>query len=521
MANGIRRLTVSGCMAGFGLLPFSAVRRACGARLLAPLYHLVADKPPPHVRHLFAVRTPGTFSDDLDFFLRTCTPVTLAQVHAHASAGEPLPPRAIFLSFDDGMREVADLIAPMLSRHGVPATFFLNSAFIDNRALFYRHTASLVCEKLEQIPASRLASLREPLSALGFDATDHQHLRRSILSINHGERERLDAAAKLMEVDVGAFLRESRPYLDSDQVRELLRQGFTIGAHSVDHPLYAQLGLSEQLRQTRESTAFLTERFAITTRDLAFPFVSDGVGADFFEAAYRDERMDALFCLGGVATDDPRNIERFWMEPDATTPAATIVKRFCLKRWRPRGAGELRVMSELPMVSILIPCYNAQAWVRQSVESALNQTYPHKEVIVVDDGSTDGSLAVLREFGNSIQLETGPNRGGNAARNRLLALSKGKWLSYLDADDYLLPDKIPAPGQVHARTPKPRCHLFADHHSTRTQREGMGNPDGGEERCNRQLSRLGRILHQLPSAAPRRRRRGRRMEGIAEGLPGA
>lgn len=99
-------------------------------------------------------------------------------------------------------------------------------------------------------------------------------------------------------------------------------------------------------------------------------------------------------------------------------------------------------MSDSPLVSVLIPCYNAEAWVRQSVESALNQTYPNKEVIVVDDGSTDGSLAALREFGNSIQLETGPNRGGNAARNRLLALSRGKWLSYLDADDYLLPDKI-------------------------------------------------------------------------------
>jgi glycosyltransferase involved in cell wall biosynthesis len=99
-------------------------------------------------------------------------------------------------------------------------------------------------------------------------------------------------------------------------------------------------------------------------------------------------------------------------------------------------------MSELPLVSILIPCYNAEAWVRQSVESALAQTYPNKEVIVVDDGSTDGSLAVLRTFGDAIHLVTGPNQGGNVARNRLLALSKGKWLSYLDADDYLRPEKV-------------------------------------------------------------------------------
>ena len=93
-------------------------------------------------------------------------------------------------------------------------------------------------------------------------------------------------------------------------------------------------------------------------------------------------------------------------------------------------------------VSILIPCYNAQKWIAQAIESALNQTYLHKEVIVVDDGSTDGSLEIIRSFGDRIIYETGINRGGNVARNRLLELSSGEWLQYLDADDYLLPNKI-------------------------------------------------------------------------------
>jgi hypothetical protein len=72
----------------------------------------------------------------------------------------------------------------------------------------------------------------------------------------------------------------------------------------------------------------------------------------------------------------------------------------------------------------------------------LAQTWPHKEIIVIDDGSTDDGLAIIKGFGESIRWETGPNRGGNAARNRLLQLARGEWLQYLDADDYLLPDKI-------------------------------------------------------------------------------
>ena len=94
-----------------------------------------------------------------------------------------------------------------------------------------------------------------------------------------------------------------------------------------------------------------------------------------------------------------------------------------------------------PFVSILIPCYNAERWVAQAIDSALSQTWPNKEVIVVDDGSADRSLDVVRSFGDRIRWETGPNRGGSAARNRLLELATGEWLQYLDADDCLLPEK--------------------------------------------------------------------------------
>ena len=94
------------------------------------------------------------------------------------------------------------------------------------------------------------------------------------------------------------------------------------------------------------------------------------------------------------------------------------------------------------LVSILIPCYNAERWVAEAIESALAQTWQDKEVIVVDDGSQDRSLDIIKSFGDRIRWEAGPNRGGNMARNRLLEMAKGEWLQYLDADDYLLPPKI-------------------------------------------------------------------------------
>ncbi len=94
------------------------------------------------------------------------------------------------------------------------------------------------------------------------------------------------------------------------------------------------------------------------------------------------------------------------------------------------------------MVSIVIPCYNAGPWVGECIQSALDQTWSDTEVIVIDDGSTDQSREVIASFGDRVRHEFGPNRGGAAARNRGLALSRGDWVQFLDADDVLLPSCI-------------------------------------------------------------------------------
>lgn len=98
--------------------------------------------------------------------------------------------------------------------------------------------------------------------------------------------------------------------------------------------------------------------------------------------------------------------------------------------------------SDQPLVSIIIPCYNCERWVRKAVQSCLDQTYPNVEIVVVDDGSTDGSPEVFRQFLPTIKLLTSQNRGGNCARNSGFAASRGQYIQYLDADDYLEPDKI-------------------------------------------------------------------------------
>lgn len=96
-------------------------------------------------------------------------------------------------------------------------------------------------------------------------------------------------------------------------------------------------------------------------------------------------------------------------------------------------------MSELRF-SIVIACYNQEGFVRQAVESALSQEHPSKEIIVVDDGSRDGTADVLNTFGASIILARLPiNRGADAARNHGASLASGEYLVFLDGDDVLMP----------------------------------------------------------------------------------
>ena len=96
-----------------------------------------------------------------------------------------------------------------------------------------------------------------------------------------------------------------------------------------------------------------------------------------------------------------------------------------------------------PLVSILIPAFNAQKWIAETLQSAIAQTWPRKEIIVVDDGSTDRTLAIARQFeSDCLRVVAQPNQGAAGARNHAFSISRGDYIQWLDADDLLAPDKI-------------------------------------------------------------------------------
>lgn len=98
-----------------------------------------------------------------------------------------------------------------------------------------------------------------------------------------------------------------------------------------------------------------------------------------------------------------------------------------------------------PIVSVIIPCYNVEKYLRQCLDSVINQTLQDIEIICVDDGSSDATIEILNEYqkkDNRLKVISQKNAGAGAARNNGLRMAKGKYLSFLDSDDFFEPDML-------------------------------------------------------------------------------
>jgi glycosyltransferase involved in cell wall biosynthesis len=116
-----------------------------------------------------------------------------------------------------------------------------------------------------------------------------------------------------------------------------------------------------------------------------------------------------------------------------------------------------------PLVSILIPAFNAEMWLVESVRSAMCQTWDNKEIIIVDDGSKDRTLALAESFrSDSIKVFTHQNQGAAATRNKAFSFCRGEYIQWLDADDLLAPDKIAKQMEALGEAPNPKVLLSGE-----------------------------------------------------------
>ena len=307
--------------------------KCSGQHFVSPFYHLVSDELLPHIKHLYPILSVKRFNEDLDFFEKHFRSIDAATLVENVKSGNNFAGNNFFLSFDDGLRQFYDVVAPILLQRGISATCFINTAFVDNKDMFYRLKASLLIEKLNNnsISCTTISFINALFAPAGLTYTQPADL----LKITFQTRNILDKVAEIVEVDFQEFLNKQKPYLTSVQIMKLKEQGFTIGAHSVSHPYYVTLSEDEQVGQTLESIEFVKERFQSESLLFSFPFSDFGVTFSFFDRIAN--QVDMTFGTASLKLDSVKsNLQRIPMENNYRNAKATIKTEyllFILKKW--------------------------------------------------------------------------------------------------------------------------------------------------------------------------------------------
>jgi peptidoglycan/xylan/chitin deacetylase (PgdA/CDA1 family) len=267
--------------------------------LVHVFYHTVSDDYLPHVSPLYRPKNIREFKADMDFLLKHFRPVSLNDVLRHVQKEKILSAPSFHLSFDDGLKEIYEVVFPVLWQKGIPATLFVNSDFVDNKDLFFRYKAAVLTDRMTQRPVSPplTDSIRKRLMASGIKKASVQSM---LLHVNYGNCTVLDEIAAALDLDFSAFLREKRPCLTSGELKTMQQSGFSIGGHSINHPNYFLLPEEEQVRQTLASCSFVQKHFPEPHTCFAFPFSDEGVKPSFFKSIYG--AVDLTFAASGINT---------------------------------------------------------------------------------------------------------------------------------------------------------------------------------------------------------------------------
>ena len=282
----------------FNALPAGVRSPKGGIPVLFPCAHMVSDDKPVHVRHLYPFKDIRKFSDDLDHLARHFRPIDIPEIIECLRQGRELPRNSFLYSFDDGFSEMHSVVAPILKRKGLPAIFFLNPDFLDNKKLFYRCKISLIIHRLEAkgtISASRL----QVASQLGLPKESTvDDLRKALLGMDQSHDPVLDLIAESLDMSFEDYLSTIKPFLNTDQVNDLVKDGFRIGGHSMDHPVFEKIPLEKQLSQACDSVDMLVKQFNLPYRLFAFPFSDRNISSQFFDRiAGPDPRIELFFGL--------------------------------------------------------------------------------------------------------------------------------------------------------------------------------------------------------------------------------
>ena len=247
-------------------------------RLILPMYHCVSDKPIIHLQNLYKIPNKKQFENDLDFILKNFKPASLEDILNHANGNKIIEENSFHLTFDDGFTEVFENAIPILERKCIPATLFINTAFVENTGLMFRCKVSLIINELKSTDAKLKLSQKLKCKT--------EEIQSILLSLNHSDTALINECASLVGIDFNRYLNQNKPYLSLEQLKIIEKKGYTIGAHSFDHPEFKYLSDESQIVQVKKSVDYIKSNFNQKFTSFSFPFTDFGISKKVFETIY-------------------------------------------------------------------------------------------------------------------------------------------------------------------------------------------------------------------------------------------
>ncbi|MFW6016988.1 MAG: polysaccharide deacetylase family protein [bacterium] len=271
---------------------------------LGLIYHLISEEKIPHTQFIINHKSTSQFKNDLNYLLKYYDPIDIQDIPKYNGIRN----NKIFFSFDDGYREVFDIVAPILESKGINAGIFVPLEFIDNKQLGHRNKISLIIHSIsDKLDKQRLVG-----DYLNVKDVNFNKLTNELLKLSYGDQNFINELAQIIGINFREYLEKEKPYLSLDQLYDLQKRGFYIGGHTIDHPYLQSMSLNEQVRQTIKSTDFFHRNFNNNINIFAIPFNNKGLTKEFYN--YISHKADFILGTEVLGMQVNQVIERIEME---------------------------------------------------------------------------------------------------------------------------------------------------------------------------------------------------------------
>jgi len=299
------------------LVPTPIWRRLAPKSAIGLCYHLVSNVAQPHVRH-YRPLTTAEFEKDLAYLQRSFVFTSYDELLQRRGAARAPRDNSVILTFDDGFAQCANVVAPILLRHGLTCIFFVITDLIDNGTIFRESVASLCVDAILRHPAHEVeaivqelglpsryrsapefkTSLRPSLEVAELGEICDRRLRTLLnwlLTATEADMAAVDALAQRLGVSPGEYLRRVQPYLTAEQIRALHAAGFTIGAHGRSHRMLQSMSKADAEREIVASCSEIRDLTGQSTVPFAFPYFGGDIDRKWLAKLRSQHKFIGLF----------------------------------------------------------------------------------------------------------------------------------------------------------------------------------------------------------------------------------